>query len=69
MDENPKPKGVPLRLDRDARSADSSLPAYVARPEDAPVYHGFRLLEQSRTDDGRCSGRISEPGSPKEAIA
>ena len=63
MDDQPtrEPEGVPLRIDSDARSADSSLPAFLARPDDAPVYHGFPLLEQSRTDDGWCFGTISEP--------
>jgi hypothetical protein len=54
-------EGVPLRLDPEARSADSSVPAFLARPEDAPVYHGFTMLEQSRTDDGWCFRTISEP--------
>lgn len=60
-----QPKGVPLRLDPDARSADPSLPAFLARPEDEPVYHGFPLLEQSRTEDGWCFGTISEPDCPE----
>ena len=41
------------------------VPAFLARPKDAPVYHGFALLEQSRTDDGWCFGTISEPDSPE----
>ena len=63
MDEAPtsRAEGVPLRLALDTRSADSSVPAFLARPEDAPVYHGFPLLENSRTDDGWCFGTISEP--------
>jgi hypothetical protein len=58
-------EGVRLRLDPEAQSADSSLPAYLARPEDALVYHGFPMLEQSRTDDGWCFGTISEPDCPE----
>jgi hypothetical protein len=63
MDEEPtrQPRGAPLRLDPEARSDDSTLPAFLARPKDAPVYHGFPLLEQSRTEDGWCFGTISEP--------
>jgi hypothetical protein len=63
MEEEPtsQPEGVSLRLDPDAQSADSSLPAFLARPEGAPVYYGFPMLEQSRTDDGWCFGTISEP--------
>jgi hypothetical protein len=56
-----QPEGVPLRLDDDALSAGPSLPAFLARPKDAPVYYGFPMLEQSRTDDGWCFGTISEP--------
>lgn len=47
-----------------ARSADPSLPAFLARPVDAPVYHGFPMLERSRTEDGWCFGIISEPDCP-----
>jgi hypothetical protein len=63
MDEQPawQSEGVPLRLDPDALSADSSLSAFLAGPNDAPVYYGFPMLEQSRTDDGWCFGTISEP--------
>ena len=53
--------GVPLRLEPEAKSSDPTLPAFLARPEDAPVYDGFPLLEQSRTEDGWCFGIISEP--------
>ena len=66
MDELPlQPEGVPLRLDPEARSTDLSSPAFLARPKDAPVYHGFPMLEQSRTDDGWCFGTISEPDCSK----
>jgi hypothetical protein len=54
-------EGVPLRLDTEVPSADPSLPAFLARPKDAPVYDGFPMLEQSRTVDGWCFGTISEP--------
>ena len=66
MDEqsNWQPEGVPLRLDPEARSADHSLPALLAPPEEAPVYHGFLLLERSGIEDGRCLGTISEPDCP-----
>ena len=60
-----KPEGVPLRLDADAESADSSLPALISRPEGAPVYHGLPLLEESRTSDGWCFGTISDPACPE----
>jgi hypothetical protein len=59
-----QPEGVPLRLDADAESADSSLPAFIARPAGAPVYAGFPLLEASRTADGWHFGTISDPACP-----
>jgi hypothetical protein len=63
MEEEPTSRsdGVPLRLEPEAQSADSSLPAFLARPEGTPVYHGFLMLEQSRTEDCWCFGTISEP--------
>jgi hypothetical protein len=57
--------GVPLRLDPEAKSSDPTLPAFLARPENAPVYHGFPLLEQSRTEDGWCFGIISDCDCPE----
>jgi hypothetical protein len=67
MDGQPKsyPQGKPLRLDPDAESANPSLPAFLARPAGAPVYHGFPLLEESRTEDGWCFGMISDPDCPE----
>jgi hypothetical protein len=56
----PYPQGKPLRLDPDAESASPELPAFLARPEGAPVYHGFPLLEETRTPDGWCFGTISD---------
>ncbi len=54
------PEGLPIRLDPEAESADPSLPAFLARPEGAPVYYGFPLLAESRTADGWCFGTISD---------
>jgi hypothetical protein len=67
MDEqsNWQPNSIPLRLDPEAESSDPSLPAFLARPEGAPVYHGFPLLEQSRTEDGWCFGIISGCDCPE----
>ena len=42
--------GQPLRLDPDAESADPELPAFIARPEGAPVYHGFPVVPEIETD-------------------
>jgi hypothetical protein len=43
--EGEKSKGRPLALDAKAASADPSLPAFLAKPKGAPVYHGFPILE------------------------
>jgi hypothetical protein len=51
--------GKPLRLDGDADSADAELPAFLARPEGAPVYHGFPILDDVQVDGFRL-GMISD---------
>jgi hypothetical protein len=54
--------GRPLEVDPDAESADPSVPGFLARPEGAPVYHGFRLIEEVQVDGFRL-GAISSFGS------
>jgi hypothetical protein len=51
--------GKPLRLDPTAQSASTGLPAFLARPTDAPVYHGFTTVEESRAD-GWVFGTITD---------
>jgi hypothetical protein len=51
--------GRPLREDPDAASADPNLPAFLARPEDAPVYHGFPILDDVEVDGFRL-GMITD---------
>ena len=51
--------GRALALDADASSRDPSLPGFLARPEGAPVYHGFRILDDVDVDGFRL-GLISE---------
>ena len=53
-------KGRAIVTDDNAESADPSLPAFLARPEGAPVYHGFPLVEETRTPDGWCFGAITD---------
>jgi hypothetical protein len=53
----------PLKLDEAAESASPELPAFLSRPEGAPVYHGFGLVEETRTD-GWCFGAITEFEDP-----
>ena len=38
-------QGQPIHVDPDAESADPDMPAFIARPEGEPVYHGFPLLD------------------------
>ena len=42
--------GRPIRLDSSAKSAKPDLPAFLARPKGAPVYHGFPVIPESETD-------------------
>ena len=44
-EEGPHGGGRPLDLDAFADSADPALPAFLARPAGAPVYHGFHLYD------------------------
>jgi len=53
------PKSRPLKLDETAQSASPELPAFLARPEGAPVYHGFPIVPETMTD-GWCFGAITE---------
>ena len=50
----------PLRLDDEAESADPTRAAFLARPPDAPAYHGFPLVEETRTEDGWVYGAITD---------
>src|ERR1041384_8772115 len=51
-------RGKAILQDPDAESSDPELPAFLAPPEGAPVYHGFGLIEETRTD-GWCYGAIT----------
>jgi len=52
--------GRRILTDDGAESADPNLPAFLARPVDKPVYHGFPLIEETRTADGWCFGAITD---------
>jgi hypothetical protein len=45
-----KPEGKDILQDPTAESADPELPAFLARPHGAPVYHGFPLIPETLTD-------------------
>jgi hypothetical protein len=48
-----------LKLDESATTSSADLPAFLSRPKDAPVYHGFNLIDETTTD-GWCFGAITE---------
>ena len=52
-------EGLPLALDPNAESSDPTLPAFLARPEGAPAYHGFPVLSDVVVD-GFTLGLISD---------
>ncbi len=57
MDESRQ--GRPLAIDDSARSGSPTEPAFVARPEGAPVYHGFVVLDDVKVD-GFTLGKITD---------
>jgi hypothetical protein len=57
MDENRH--GRPLAVSQTAQSSSPTEPAFVARPEGAPVYHGFVVLDDVKVD-GFTLGKITE---------
>jgi hypothetical protein len=54
--------GRPLAIDGKAESASPTEPAFIARPEGAPVYHGFVVLDEISVD-GFTLGKITNLGS------
>ena len=58
--ENPnRPRGRRIALDTLAKSASRTEPAIVAKPEGAPMYHGFQILSDVVVE-GFTSGKISD---------
>jgi hypothetical protein len=53
------PKGRPIAIDATAKSASPTKPAFIARPEGAPVYHGFVILDDVAAD-GFTLGKITD---------
>jgi hypothetical protein len=51
---------MPLTTDQSAESSSPDLPAFLSRPEGAPVYHGFPLIPETETD-GWTYGAITDP--------
>lgn len=52
-------RGRPLAIDQNAASASKTEPAFVTRPESAPVYHGFVVLDDVVVD-GFTLGKITD---------
>jgi hypothetical protein len=66
-----KPEGLPLATDPTASSASDAEPAFVARPEGAPVYHGFSMLEGVLIDGfafGLITDSIAQPATHGDAF-
>lgn len=59
-EKRPKLDGQVARQDPSAVSARPDLPAFLAPPAGAPVYHGFPLLPNSEKD-GFVFGAITRP--------
>jgi hypothetical protein len=53
------PKGRPLAIDATARSASPTEPAFIARPDGAPAYYGFVVLDDV-TAEGFTLGKITD---------
>ncbi|HMJ08081.1 MAG TPA: hypothetical protein VK468_03695 [Pyrinomonadaceae bacterium] len=51
--------GNKILTDPAAESAEPGKAAFLARPKDAPVYHGFPIIEESETEGWRI-GAITE---------
>jgi hypothetical protein len=63
--------GRPIATDPDAISASNSLPAFFAKPADAPVYHGFKILTDVVVDGftlGIITDFEAEPGNEGDAF-
>jgi hypothetical protein len=52
-------RNAEVQRQRLAAKASGELPGFLARPEGAPVYHGFVIIEESRID-GWVFGAITE---------
>lgn len=55
--------GRRITSDPDAPVIDPSLPAFLGRPADSPVYHGFVVVPETCTE-GWCLGSITEFEDP-----
>lgn len=66
------PKGRPLAIDATAKRASPTEPAFIARPDGAPVYHGFVVLDDVDVDGftlGKITDWEAEPCETGDAFA
>jgi hypothetical protein len=66
-----KHSGRPLALDANARTKDSSLPAFLSKPDGAAVYHGFPVLTDVCVDGftlGMITDFLLEPADEGDAF-
>jgi hypothetical protein len=65
-----QPASRRLAIDEQAESADPALPAFLPRPADAPVYHGFPVIDGVEADGfhlGMITDFLSEPARECDA--
>ena len=58
-----------LALDTRAQSSSADLPAFLARPEGAPVYHGFPVVEGVEVEGFRLGMITDFESSPEDGDA
>ncbi|MGB8473938.1 MAG: hypothetical protein WCE61_07640 [Candidatus Acidiferrum sp.] len=64
-------KSRPLAIDANAKSVSRAEPAFTAKPEGAPVYHGFQVLEDVVVDGfqfGKITDFEAEPSQGGDAF-
>lgn len=57
--DNDIPKSKLLKIDLSAKSQNPGEPPFISPPKGSPVYYGFPLIEETRTEDW-CYGAITE---------
>src|SRR6266436_4649883 len=72
VSEEPKTlSGLPLALDPKAKSTSATEPAFITRPDGAPVYYGFAILDDVSIDGfmfGKITDFESEPSGYGDAF-
>ncbi len=64
-------RGRPIAVDTGAVSSSKTLPAFLARPKNAPVYHGFEILHDVCVDGftfGAITNFESHPSDEGDAF-